>query len=211
MTDQVRNPFFARLYTRMTRDEKPEQIEHRRKTLAGLRGRVVEIGAGNGANFAHYPSTVDEVVAVEPEPTMREGAQEAAAAAPVRVEVVDALGDALPYEDASFDAAVACLVLCSVPDQARVLAELHRVVRPGGELRFYEHVHAHRQPMRAALEVADRSTLWPRMLGGCHPTRETGAAIAAAGFRIEDCRRFGFAPTRLAPPLPHILGTARRP
>src|SRR5204862_4669984 len=150
-------------------------------------------------------------VAVEPEPTMREGARRAAADAGARIEVVDALGDALPFEDASFDAAVACLVLCSVPDQARTLAELHRVVRPGGELRFYEHVHAHRQPGRALLELADRSTVWPRLLGGCHPTRETAAAISAAGFEIEDCRRFAFAPERVAPPLPHILGTARRP
>ena len=210
MTDQVRNPFFARVYARMTKDEKPEQLENRRAMLAGLRGRVVEIGAGNGANFPHYPPTVDEIVAVEPEPTMREGAQRAAADAGARIEVVDALGDALPFEDASFDAAVACLVLCSVPDQARTLAELHRVVRPGGELRFYEHVHAHRQPGRALLELADRSTIWPRLLGGCHPTRETADAISSAGFQIEDCRRFAFAPERMAPPLPHILGTARR-
>ena len=122
MTSSVRNPFFARVYARMTKDEKPEQLENRRAMLAGLRGRVVEIGAGNGANFAHYPPTVDEIVAVEPEPTMREGAQRAAADAGARIEVVDALGDALPFEDASFDAAVACLVLCSVPDQARTLA-----------------------------------------------------------------------------------------
>jgi len=210
MTDQVRNPFFARVYARMTKDEKPEQLENRRAMLAGLRGRVVEIGAGNGANFPHYPPTVDEIVAVEPEPTMREGTQRAAADAGARIEVVDALGDALPFEDASFDAAVACLVLCSVPDQARTLAELHRVVRPGGELRFYEHVHAHRQPGRALLELADRSTIWPRLLGGCHPTRETADAISSAGFQIEDCRRFAFAPERMAPPLPHILGTARR-
>src|SRR3954471_21395108 len=127
--------------------------------LAGLSGRVVEIGAGNGANFAHYPAAVTEVVAVEPEPFLREGAQRAAAGTPVRISVVDALGDQLPFEDASFDAAVACLVLCSVPDQARVLAELHRVVEPGGELRFYEHVHAHSQPGRAMLELADRSTI----------------------------------------------------
>ncbi|HSD82185.1 MAG TPA: hypothetical protein VLB47_16070 [Solirubrobacteraceae bacterium] len=88
---------------------------------------------------------------------------------------------------------------------------MHRVLPPDGELRFYEHVHAHRQPLRAFLEIADRSTLWPRVAGGCHPTRETGRAIEAAGFTIERCRRFPFAATRLEPPIPHILGAARKP
>ena len=105
---------------------------------------------------------------------------------------------------------MACLVLCTVPDQEQALAELRRVIRPGGELRFYEHVHARRQPLRAVLEIADRSTLWPRSAGGCHPTRETGAALEAAGFAIEECRRFPFAASRLEPAIPHILGVARR-
>ena len=209
MTD-VRNPFFARMYTRMTAKEDPRQIGYRRELLQGLRGRVIEIGAGNGANFAHYPSGVTEVVAVEPEPYLRKRAEQAGASGSVPVAVVDALADELPYEAGSFDAAVACLVLCTVPDPQRTLAELHRVVSSGGELRFYEHVHAHRQPMRAFLEFADRSTIWPRIAGGCHPTRETGRAIEAAGFTIERCRRFPFAPTRLEPPVPHILGIARR-
>ena len=111
-----------------------------RRDAAGLTGRVVEVGAGNGLNFGHYPATVTEVVAVEPEPYLRERAEEAARAAPVDVTVVVGLADALPAEDGAFDAAVASLVLCSVPDQAGALAELRRVVRPDGELRFYEHV-----------------------------------------------------------------------
>jgi ubiquinone/menaquinone biosynthesis C-methylase UbiE len=211
VAEQVRNPFFARMYTRMLRNEKPEQVGYRRELLAGLRGRVLEIGAGNGANFAHYPTSVSEVVAVEPEPYLRERAQAAAEEARVAVEVVDAVADELPHEDETFDAAVACLVLCTVPDQQRTLAELRRVVRAGGELRFYEHVHANHQPMRALLEIADRSTLWPRIAGGCHPTRETGVAIERAGFVFESCRRFPFAPSSLEPPIPHILGVARRP
>lgn len=211
MTTPVRNPFFARWYARMSANEGAEQVQHRRQTLAGLSGRVVELGAGNGSNFGHYPVEVSEVIAVEPEPYLRERAVQMASKAPVTVKLVDAVADALPFEDGSFDAAVAALVLCSVPDQARALAELHRVVRPGGELRFYEHVHAHTQPMRAVLEIADRSTLWPRLAGGCHPTRETLDAIGAAGFVVEDSSRFAFAPTRLEPPVPHILGRARRP
>jgi ubiquinone/menaquinone biosynthesis C-methylase UbiE len=206
----VRHPLFARLWTRLTAHERAEQVAHRRETLAGLRGRVLELGAGTGANFAHYPAEVTELVAVEPEPYLREQARRTAAGAPVPVTVVDGVADALPVDDASFDAAVACLVLCTVPDQPRALAELRRVVRPGGELRFYEHVHADSQPGRAVLEVLDR-TVWPRIAGGCHPTRETADAIAAAGFTIAECRRFGFAPAPLQPPIPHILGIARRP
>jgi ubiquinone/menaquinone biosynthesis C-methylase UbiE len=211
MTTNVRNPLFARMYTRMSEGEPAEQIEHRRETLRGLAGRVLELGAGNGRNFAHYPSGVTAVVALEPEPYLRERALAAAAAGPVPVEVVDAVADALPYEDSSFDAAVASLVLCTVPDQERALAELYRVIRPGGELRFYEHVLAHGQPLRRVLEFADRSRLWQSLAGGCHPNRETLPAIEKAGFVVERSRRFSFAPTRLIPAIPHILGVARRP
>ena len=195
----------------MVANEDREQVAHRREALAGLSGRVFELGAGTGSNFAHYPSSVTKLVAAEPEPYLRERATEAAAAAATDVEVVDAVADALPFEDGTFDAAVACLVLCTVPDQASALAELRRVMRPGGELRFYEHVHANRQPLRAVLEFGDRTTLWPRLSGGCHATRETLAAIDAAGFAVERSRRFPYSPSRLTPSVPHVLGLARRP
>jgi hypothetical protein len=84
------------------------------------------------------------------------------------------------------------------------------VLRPNGELRFYEHVIADRQPLRAILHIADRSGLWPALCGGCHPARDTGAAIEAAGFTIERCERFGFRASPLEPSVPHILGVARR-
>ena len=108
--------------------------------LAGLRGRVVEIGAGNGMNFAHYPATVDEVVAVEPEAYLRAKAEQAADRAAVRVSVRDGVADALPIPAAGFDAVVASLVLCSVADPGAAVAEMRRVLKPGGELRFMEHV-----------------------------------------------------------------------
>jgi ubiquinone/menaquinone biosynthesis C-methylase UbiE len=178
--------------------------------LAGARGRVIELGAGNGMNFPHYPASVTEVVALEPEPTLRAAAEKAAPDAPVPVSVVDAVADRLPGDDESFDVAVASLVLCSVPDQAVALAELRRVLRPGGELRFYEHVQSDRQPMRSILTFADR-TFWPAVGGGCHPARHTADAIGRAGFEVEECRQFDFTPGFPVPPIPHILGRARRP
>ena len=195
----------------MMQNEDPDQVEHRREMLEGLSGHVLELGAGTGSNFAHYPATVAALTAAEPEPYLRERATAAAEEATVDIEVVDAVADQLPFEDASFDAAVACLVLCSVPAQTSALAELRRVVRPGGELRFYEHVHAHRQPLRAILEFGDRTRLWPLVSGGCHGTRETLSAIERTGFEIESSRRFDYSPSPILFRVPHILGVARRP
>jgi SAM-dependent methyltransferase len=192
------------------RGERRGAADHRRRLLEALTGRVVEIGAGNGLNFAHYPAAVTELIAIEPEPTLRAAAQEAAAGASVPVTVREGTADALPLEDGELDAAVASLVLCSVPDQGRALAEIHRVLKPGGELRFYEHVIGQRQPKRAILQLLDRGGVWPKVGGGCHPARDTRGAIEAGGFTIEDCDRFGFRPSAILPSLPHILGTARR-
>jgi ubiquinone/menaquinone biosynthesis C-methylase UbiE len=206
--DSVRHPLFARLYVRMTERESAEQIDHRRRTLAELRGRVVEVGAGNGRNFGFYPGAVEQVVAVEPEPTLRAHALDAAARAPMPVEVVDAVAEVLPFADASFDAAVTTLVLCSVPDAPAALRELRRVLRPSAELRFLEHVHAEHQPLRAIQSLADASGLWPRMAGGCHAARDTLSAIEQAGFAVVDLHRFAFTPGRPVPAVPHILGRA---
>src|SRR4051794_14595280 len=140
-------PRFARMYLRAAKTaEQRGATDHRRRLLAGLDGTVVELGAGHGLNFPHYPADVTEVIAIEPEPTLRAHATEAAAGAPVPVRVVGGVADDLPLADESVDAAVASLVLCSVPDQDRALAELRRVLRSGGELRFYEHVIPNCQP-----------------------------------------------------------------
>jgi SAM-dependent methyltransferase len=209
--ERVNHPLFARFYVRATSKRNlPEEEAHRRRMVAGLRGTVIEVGAGNGLNFPFYPGAVTRVVAVEPEPVMRAAAMRAADDAPVAISVVAGVAGRVPAEDESFDAGVASLMLCSVPDQARALAEFHRVLRPGGELRFYEHVVA-RRPLALGLQRLADATLWPRLLGGCHLTRDTGAAIEAAGFVIERCERFQFSAGPPIPPIPHLLGVARRP
>ena len=190
------------------RAEGTEEDDIRRELVGGLSGRVIEIGSGTGPNFRLYPDAVSELVAVEPEDYLRARAEEAAGRAAPPVRLVDALAHELPFEDRSFDAAVAAQVLCSVPSQATALAELRRVLRPGGELRFYEHVIA-RQPRYARFQrLAGRVT--PRVAGGCHPDRDTGRAIEQAGFTIERCRRFIFRSSLLDLPVaPRILGVAR--
>ncbi len=205
------HPVFARVYEKVAEiAERRGGAEHRQRMLAGLSGRVVEVGAGSGANFAHYLPTVSEVVAVEPERYLRERAQRAAAQAPVSVSVVDGGADLLPGEAGSFDAGVAALVLCTVPDQQHALAELFRVIRPGGELRFYEHVVAERKWEARYQRFAD-ATFWPHVAGGCHLARDTRTGIEQAGFVVETCERFPFSPAAFIPPDPHILGIARRP
>src|SRR3954470_3543694 len=202
--DFKRHPLFARMWKRVTaKGESDEAISHRREMLEGLSGSVVEVGAGNGLNFAHYPSTVERLVAIEPEPILRETAVEAAARAPVAVEVLDGVAERIPAEDDSFDAGVACLMLCTV-DAGAALAELRRVIRPGGELRFYEHVVSQSPRVATFQGVADH--VWTRFAGGCHLTRDTAAAIERAGFEIDACRRFTFSPMPGPGGLPHILG-----
>jgi ubiquinone/menaquinone biosynthesis C-methylase UbiE len=208
---EVHHPLFARIFDRMApKLEDQGAAEHRERLLAGLTGQVVEVGAGNGINFAHYPATVTEVLAVEPEDYLRRKAKLAAARASVPVRVVDGLASRLPAEGQSFDAAVASLVLCSVPDQGEALAEIRRVLRPGGALRFYEHVLSGDRGL-ARLQNAV-AWFWPILGGGCHPNRQTVEAIGRAGFDVERCDRFAFRPSPLmAPVAPHVIGVATAP
>jgi ubiquinone/menaquinone biosynthesis C-methylase UbiE len=209
-TRDVKHPIFARSWPWMSRAlERGGMAEHRQALLADLSGQVIEIGAGDGANFAHYPVAVTRVLAVEPEPRLRERATAAAAAAPVPVEVSDGLAERLPAADASMDAAVFCLVLCSLPDVDTALAEARRVLKPGGRLHFLEHGRADSAGMVRMQRLLD-TTFWPRLMGGCHTGRDTTAAIERAGFTIAALDHYLFPPVR-SPVSFHTRGTAVRP
>jgi ubiquinone/menaquinone biosynthesis C-methylase UbiE len=207
---RVRHPVFARFYQRIAAyAEKAGASEHRDRLLAGVTGVVVEVGAGHGVNFPHYPPSATKVIAVEPEPILRARAQQASVSAPISVSVIDGDADHLALEDASVDAVASSLVLCSVPDQQSALAEMRRVLRPDGELRFYEHVRA--SDSRWARRQRLAQPIWSHLAGGCHLTRNTLAAIEQAGFTVDRCEHFLFQPCLTAKlSAPTILGNAHR-
>lgn len=211
--DQVHHPLFARCYARLATAAETEAglAGVRDRLLAGLSGRVVEIGAGNGLNFAHYPGAVSEVVAIEPERGLRRPALEAAVRADVPVDVVPGTAEALPVKSEAFDAAVVSLVLCSVRDLPRALAELRRVLRPGGEVRFLEHGPGGGRAMRLTQRALDR-TVWPHLAGGCRLTRDAVGALRDAGFELGPYRRMTL--PEKGPRLPFsycVTGAAWRP
>jgi SAM-dependent methyltransferase len=203
----VRHPVFARCYARVGHLMDAEIGDHRRRLLAGLSGRVLEVGAGNGLNFPYYPATVTEGLAIEPEPYLRRLALAAARQAPVPIRVVAGTAEALPAPDGAVDAVVASLVLCTVADLDQALAETRRVLRPGGRLHCYEHVRATNPRLARWQDRLERP--WGWLAGGCHPNRDTVAAITAAGLQVVQLDRFDL---QAMPPLarPHVLGIAER-
>jgi ubiquinone/menaquinone biosynthesis C-methylase UbiE len=178
----------------------------RAELLRDLSGEVLEVGAGTGATLSLYPKAVTRLVMAEPDPYMR--AKLAAKPKPAGVEVSDASLDALPFPGGSFDAVVCSLVLCSVHDQKTALAEVARVLKPGGCLVFLEHVAADGKPER--LKWQGRiEPVWKHLMGNCHLTRRTEAAIGAAGFEFERIQRESI---RKALPIvrPSVRGIARK-
>jgi ubiquinone/menaquinone biosynthesis C-methylase UbiE len=176
--------------------------------LSGATGRVVEIGSGTGVNLEHYPRSIDELVCTEPEEPMAKRLRRKAGASGLNVSVVHAPAEELPFEDDSFDTAVATLVLCTVEDPARSLRELARVLRPGGRLIFIEHVRAQEAGLA---KWQDRlHPLWVRFGHGCHCNRPTLETIEASPLRVETHRR-GRIPK--APPIvrPLLTGVAVAP
>jgi ubiquinone/menaquinone biosynthesis C-methylase UbiE len=206
---EIRHPIFARLYAVASRAmEQGGMADHRRRFLGDVAGRVLEIGAGNGLNFSHYPAMVTSVRAVEPEPHLRTSARRAAAQAPVPITVVAGTAEHLPAADDEYDAVVVSLTLCSVADQSRALAEIGRVLRPGGTLHFLEHVRAEGAALRQIQRVVD-ATFWPLVFGGCHAGRDTVAAIVRSGFTIDRLHHFVFPDSRVQlPTSPHVDGVA---
>lgn len=206
-----RHPLFARWYAKVSPGmDAGGMAGYRRLALAGLTGSVIEVGAGNGLNFAHYPAGVTQVLAVEPDPYLRQAAGQRAAQAPVTVEIEDGVAERLPAADGAFDAAVLTLVLCSVADQRAALAEVRRVIRPGGRLCFLEHVRADTPGLRRVQRALD-ATVWPPLGGGCHVGRDTVAAIAGAGFTVTRQEPFRFPVTQIPlPSSPHVWGIASR-
>ncbi|WP_210494410.1 class I SAM-dependent methyltransferase [Patulibacter sp. SYSU D01012] len=211
----VDHPRFSAVWSWLMRREPAALAHGRRLLLDGARGRVLEVGAGTGANFAHYGAGVTEVVAVEPEPSLRAqaaaAAGRAAAGAGPRITVADGTFDALPpVARGPFDVVVCSLVLCTVPDLDSALRTAHAALRPGGELRYYEHVAAD-GPL-GALQRAVDATFWPRAFGGCHTHRDTVGAIERAGFARVRHRDVRAVPAWVPLPVaPMALGVARRP
>ena len=188
MPKTVDNPFFARVWTFLSTRETDAIRRMRRENLAGLSGRVLELGAGTGTNFEFYPDTVTEVVAVEPENRLFEVAEKAAAAAPVPVTVTaDTVEQFLASGAEPFDAVVCSLVLCSVDQPDTVVQQLYSLLRPGGELRYLEHMAG--SGVRGRLQQFADATVWPPLMGNCHTHRDTEQTIVDAGFRVDGGRR----------------------
>ena len=200
------HPIFAVLY-RCTGwlGDRAGFAARRRRLLADAEGAVVEIGAGTGLSFRHYPAGI-EVVATEPDPHMLKAARKAARKAKVKLTLQQAPAEALPLGDGSVDTVVSILVLCSVPDQAAALAESNRVLKPGGRLLLLEHVRASEPALARKQDRRERTQV--RFAGGCHPNRDTLRAVVAAGFdarAVEDVTLPGMRITR-----PGIAGAARK-
>src|ERR1700712_4276715 len=189
MTDSPQvgdNPFFSRLWPKMTANETDAIRALRRENLAGLTGRVLEVGAGTGTNFALYPATVAQVVAIEPEARLAGLARTAARGAAIPVTVPTNAIEQFAWDE-PFDAVVCSLVLCSVADPDVVLRQLFSILRPGGEMRYLEHVAS--TGVRSRVQRLADATVWPRLLGNCHTHRDTERSIVDAGFVLEEPRR----------------------
>jgi ubiquinone/menaquinone biosynthesis C-methylase UbiE len=200
----------AAIYDRfMSESEAACVASWRAELLSELDGDVLEVGAGTGHNLPHYPPNVARLVLSEPDRHMRARLSRKLRACGASSDLSDAPAEHLPLPDASFDAVVATLVLCSVADPCRALAEIRRVLKPGGRFVFIEHVAAHDNPRRLRWQRRIEP-LWKRIAGGCHVTRCTDQLIAQAGFDIERIERQSI---RKAMPhvRPSIRGVARKP
>jgi ubiquinone/menaquinone biosynthesis C-methylase UbiE len=206
--DAIWGRLFAAMYDRaFEAAEEAGLREMRRQLLVEAEGRVLELGAGTGLNLDLYPQEIGELVMLEPDPHMAKRLRGAAATSSRRLSVSEAPAERLPFEDASFDVVVSTLVFCTVPDPVAALAEVSRVLKPGGRLLFLEHVRAE-DPGLARWQ--DRLEKPWRFLGdGCHCNRDTVATIESSALRLKDVERAEFPK---APPIvkPLVRGSATR-
>lgn len=201
--------FFARCYDRFQSDYEAWMSERKRKLFDGIAGTVVEIGPGTGVNFKYLPSDV-QWIGVEPNPYMHRALRERAGEAGIEPELRGTRNGILDIPSAIADVVIATIALCSVPDLARSLSEVRRVLRPRGRFLFIEHVAARQ---RTTLRVAQHvmKPLWYLFGDGCRINRDTGTAIARAGFASVEFDEFRV-PRAVVPRLvsPHIAGLAVR-
>ncbi|QUR68587.1 methyltransferase domain-containing protein [Mycobacterium spongiae] len=204
---KVNHPFFARIWPFVAAHEVARVRALRQENLAGLSGRVLEVGAGVGTNFGYYPQSVDTVIATEPEPRLAARARVAAAGAPSRIVVTDKTAEEFSDSE-KFDAVVCSLVLCSVADPDAVLRRLRALLRPGGQLRYLEHVAS--AGVRGVAQRFVDATFWPKVAGNCHTHRDTERAIVDAGFDVDSARREWTYPAWVPSPVSELaLGRAR--
>ncbi len=208
--DQKGHKWFASIYDRMMASgERSFMREIREEIAGGARGRVLEIGAGTGANFPYYNDHAEEIFAAEPDPYMLQRAKRRAEKVGRPIELRQASAENLPFDDASFDTVVSTLVMCSVGDPLLALSEVRRVLKPSGELRMYEHV---RYEYAFGAFWQDLITpVWRWVGAGCHPNRDIASAVREVGFEFERIEL-----TKPHPPIPpmifvrpHIKGVAR--
>lgn len=186
--DSTWGRLFAALYNRVLDGTERDGLgEMRGELLAGASGRTIEIGAGTGVNLEHYPDTVSELALVEPGPHMAKQLREKLAESGRAATIATAGAEELPFAADSFDTAVSTLVLCTVPDPEASLAELARVLKPGGRLLFIEHVRSE-DPGRARWQ--DRlERPWRFVADGCHCNRDTLSTIGRSRFDQVEAER----------------------
>ena len=181
----------------------------RQRVVPQARGRVVEVGFGSGLNLPFYdPAQVEHLIGIEPDATMLAIARRMPRPPGLRLDLVPARGEALPLADGSADTVVLSYTLCTIPDPGAALAEIRRILRPGGMLAFAEHGLAE-SPLRQRWQ-RHLSGLWGRLAGGCNLTRDPLALIRAAGFDVRDLHRDSFG-AMLWPLGQHLSGIAATP
>lgn len=189
MSEAQAGSLFSRLYDPLTAPlERVGLSVLRAETLRGLWGSVLELGVGSGRNLSLYPPRIEDISGIDPDEVMLRRARGRAAQARAPVRICQADAQALPLEDESFDAVTSTLVFCTIPDPARALAEAHRVLKEGGELRLLEHVRMQRPYIGRLQQTA--TPAWKRIAGGCHLDRDTLSLVNASGFHDVRAARY---------------------